>query len=56
MRFWVFRAGREKQVLAESRVRSMAITPTVQDGGFYLPTQNRLFALKIRSDPAQANN
>jgi outer membrane protein assembly factor BamB len=56
MRFWVFNAGRRKQVLSESRVRSMAITPTVQDGVFYLPTQNRLFALKIRSDPAHANN
>ncbi len=55
-RFWVFRAGREKQILSECRVRSMAITPTIQDGVFYLPTQNRLFALKIKSDPAQGSN
>ncbi len=49
-RFWVFKAGREKQVLSESRVRSIAITPVVQDGVFYLPTQNRLFALKMEPD------
>jgi len=55
-RFWVFRAGREKQILSESRVRSMAITPAVQDGVFYLPTQNRLFALKIDSNPTRASN
>jgi len=56
MRFWVFRAGREKKVLSESRVRSAAITPVVQDGVFYLPTQNRLFALKIRPDRAERSN
>ena len=52
-RLWVFKAGREKQVLSESRVRSNAITPTVQDGVFYLPTQNRLFALRIRPDRSE---
>lgn len=46
-RFWVFKAGRRKQVLSECRARSMAITPTVQDSVFYLPTQRRLFALKL---------
>ncbi|MHC4169386.1 MAG: outer membrane protein assembly factor BamB family protein [Planctomycetota bacterium] len=55
-RFWVFRAGREKQVLAESRVRSIAITPAIQGGVFYLPTQNRLFALKMKPDRAQDSN
>lgn len=55
-RFWVFKAGREKQVLSESRVRSMAITPTVQGGVFYLPTQNRLFALKIMPARPQESN
>jgi len=55
-RLWVFKAGREKQVLSESRVRSNAITPTIQDGVFYLPTQNRLFALKIRPDRPQGSN
>ena len=56
MRFWVFKAGREKQVLSESRVRSVAITPVVQDGVFYLPTQNRLFALKMEPDRSQGSN
>ena len=55
-RFWVFSAGRQKQVLSECRVRSIAITPTVQDGVFYLPTQNRLFALKVKSDQLQGGN
>jgi outer membrane protein assembly factor BamB len=56
MRFWVLKAGRQKQVLAESRVRSMAITPTIRDGIFYLPTQNRLFALKLKPAQLQSGN
>lgn len=44
---WVLKAGREKQVLARCRVRSMAITPVFEHGVLYLPTQRRLFALKI---------
>ena len=55
-RFWVFRAGREKQILSECRVRSMAITPTIQDGVFYLPTQNSLFALNIKPEPPSGSN
>lgn len=43
---WVLKAGREKQVLARSRLRSMAITPTVIDGVLYFPTQRNLFALR----------
>jgi outer membrane protein assembly factor BamB len=45
---WVLKADREKEVISRSRLRSMGITPVVQDGVFYLPTQKRLFALKIR--------
>ncbi|MBL7153378.1 MAG: PQQ-like beta-propeller repeat protein, partial [Phycisphaerae bacterium] len=45
---WVFKAGRKKQVLSRSRLRAAATTPVVQDGVFYLPTQKRLFALRIR--------
>jgi outer membrane protein assembly factor BamB len=45
---WVLKAGREKEVLSRSRLRSVGITPVVQDGVFYLPTQRSLFALKIR--------
>jgi outer membrane protein assembly factor BamB len=45
---WVFRAGREKQVLARSRLRSEAITPVVDQDVFFLPTQKRLFAVKLR--------
>jgi outer membrane protein assembly factor BamB len=45
---WILKAGREKRVLSRSRVRSMAITPAVQDDVLYLPTQRRLFAVKIK--------
>ncbi|MBN2270375.1 MAG: PQQ-binding-like beta-propeller repeat protein [Sedimentisphaerales bacterium] len=45
---WVLRAGLEKEVISRSRLRSVGITPVVEDGVFYLPTQNRLFALKVR--------
>jgi outer membrane protein assembly factor BamB len=47
---WVLRAGRERKVLSKCRVKSMAITPTVKDGVFYLPTQKRLFAIKFQSE------
>ena len=53
---WVLQAGREKKVLSRSRLKSMAITPTVHKGVFYFPTQKRLFALKIKSDSSGADN
>lgn len=53
---WILKAGREKKVLFRSRLKSMAITPAVQDGIFYVPTQRRLFALKINSVPSQLSN
>jgi outer membrane protein assembly factor BamB len=53
---WVLKAGREKQVVSRCRSKSMAITPAVQDGVFYFPTQKRLFALKIKSGPSQISN
>ena len=46
--FWVLKAGREKQVLSRSKVKSPAITPLVDNGVFYLPTQKRLFAIEQR--------
>ena len=45
---WVLKAGREKEVLARCRVRSMAITPVYQNGILYLPTQRRLLAVQIK--------
>jgi outer membrane protein assembly factor BamB len=53
---WVLKAGREKQILSRCRSKTMAITPAVQDGIFYFPTQKRLFALKIKSNPSQTGN
>jgi outer membrane protein assembly factor BamB len=44
---WILKAGRQKEVLARSRTNSMAITPVFQDGVLYLPTQRRLFAVKV---------
>ncbi len=44
-RLWSFRTGRRKEVLAQSRVRSMAITPSVHNGWLFFPTQRRLFAI-----------
>jgi outer membrane protein assembly factor BamB len=45
---WVLAAGRQKQVLARSRLRTEAITPVAADDVLYLPTQKRLFAVRIR--------
>jgi outer membrane protein assembly factor BamB len=53
---WVLKATREKQILSRCRVKSMAITPAVHNGMFYFPTQRRLFALKIKSGPAQMSD
>ena len=44
---WVFQASREKQLLSRCRLKSVAITPKVEDGVLYLPTQRRLFAVKL---------
>ena len=45
---WVFQADREKQFLSRCRLASVAITPQVQDGVLYLPTQRRLLAIRLR--------
>ena len=44
---WVFKTGRQAQVLAKCRLDSVAITPTCQEGVLYLPTQKRLFAIRL---------
>ncbi|MDF7824835.1 PQQ-binding-like beta-propeller repeat protein [Pontiellaceae bacterium B12227] len=43
---WILAAEKEKRVLNRSRVKSPTITPLVENGVFYLPTQKRLYALK----------
>jgi len=53
---WVLKAGGEKQVLSRCRLTSVGITPLVQDGVFYFPTQKRLFALQIKNDQTRANS
>lgn len=53
---WVFKAGREKQVISRSRTRAMAITPVLDDGILYLPTQRRLFAIKVEQTSPKAGN
>ena len=42
---WVLKAGKELQVLSRSRLKSIPITPTADDGVLYLPLQNRLLAV-----------
>jgi len=44
---WIFKAGRNKELLSQCRLNSIAITPKIQDGVLYLPTQKRLFAVKL---------
>ncbi len=45
---WVFKASRNKELLSQCRLNSIAITPKIQDGVLYLPTQKRLFAVKLK--------
>jgi outer membrane protein assembly factor BamB len=45
---WILKAGREKEVLARSHLQAVAITPVVHDAVLYLPTQYRLYAIKLR--------
>jgi len=45
---WVFKTGREPQFVTKCRLDSVSITPTCHDGVLYLPTQRRLFAIKLR--------
>ena len=46
---WVLKASRQKEVISRSRLKSVAITPVIQDDVFYLPTQRRLFAIKLNT-------
>jgi len=47
MVLWVLKAGRAKEVLARSRTKSMAITAVAAEDIFYLPTQRRIFAVRL---------
>ncbi|MCY3019604.1 MAG: PQQ-binding-like beta-propeller repeat protein, partial [Planctomycetota bacterium] len=42
---WVLKAGKEKQVLSQTRLKSAPITPAAADGVLYLPTQRSLIAI-----------
>lgn len=46
-RMWVLRASREKTVVAQGRARSTPITPVLQDGILYFPTQHDLAAIRL---------
>ncbi len=52
---WVFKAGREKEVLGRCRVDSPGITPLYENGVLYLPTQHRLFAIRVPEKLTAAN-
>lgn len=53
---WILKAGKEKEVLSRSRLRSLAITPMAHNGVLYLPTQKRLFAVKNSSKTHSEGN
>lgn len=48
---WVLKAGKEKQVLSRTRLKSPPITPTAAEGVLYLPTQKSLAALPGKTPP-----
>ena len=43
---WVLKAGKQKQVISRSKLKSEAITPITHKDTLYLATQKRLFAIK----------
>ena len=43
--FWVLKAGKELQVLSQTRLKSAPITPAAAGGVLYLPTQRSLLAI-----------
>jgi len=44
--FWVLKAGKEKQVLSESLLESIAITAVTANSVLYIPTQRKLCAYR----------
>jgi len=40
--FWIFKAGKEKEVLFKTKLPSPSITVTAVDGLLLIPMQNRL--------------
>lgn len=42
---WVFKTGRQTQVLSRTRLKSTPITPTAAPGVLYIPTQKSLIAV-----------
>ena len=54
-RLWVLRAEKQKSVVAQSRVRSMGITPVLDKNVLFFPTQRRLFAIAVESGTVPVN-
>jgi len=46
---WVLKAGREREVLSKTRLKSTATTLTAADGVLYVPTQKSLLAIQAKS-------
>ena len=46
---WVLQAGKEMKLLSRTRLPSVAITPVIFEGVFYLPEQKRLTAMMVQS-------
>ncbi len=47
-RMWVLRASRDKEVVAQGRVRSTPITPIFENGILYFPTRHTLSAIQLQ--------
>ncbi len=46
---WVLKAGKAKEVLSKTRLKSTAATLTAADGVLYIPTQKSLLAIEAKS-------
>jgi outer membrane protein assembly factor BamB len=46
---WVFKAGKQKEILSKTRFNSPPITVTAADGVLYVPLQNKLIAFPGRA-------
>lgn len=46
---WVLKAGKEKEILSKTRLKTPPITPTAADGVLYIPTQKTLIAVPGKS-------
>jgi len=49
-KFWILKAGRKGEVISQTRLKQMAITPVAADGVLYIPNQRSLIAYRDEGD------